>query len=61
MRIFSTIIYLYHNNFSTKIEAKKDTLEMEMVLHYLRLNLKISFVLLNEMFKIFTKVTSVVN
>ena len=48
MIIFSTIIYLHPDNFSTKIDAKKDTLEIEIVLHYLLINIKISYVFLIE-------------
>ena len=39
MIIFSTIIYLYLDNFSSKIDAEKDTLEIEIVLYYLFIDL----------------------
>ena len=48
MIISSTIIYLYLDNSSGKIDAEKDTLEIEIILHYLLINLKISYVFFIE-------------
>ena len=61
MIIFATIIYLYLDNFSSKIDAEKDTLEIEIILHYLLINLKISYVFLIETLKIVIKATLVID
>ena len=59
--ILSTNIYLYLDNFSSKIDAEKDTLEIEIVLHYFLINRKISYVFLIETLKKVTLAILVVN
>ena len=61
MIIFSTNIYLYLDNSSGKIDAEKDTLEIEIILHYLLINLKTSYLSLFETLKIVTKATLVID